>query len=138
MRTAGGTAASRVGRFAWVDGVALGAPIVWVAEGRQANYPGRAACDRGHHRIDTCDANRLAYRYPIASTAQNIGSRARPVGGRGGCVNARAAGWQSTRIDPAVVECLWDADVAFRGWQPHELPGKATPYAVYLETIAAF
>src|SRR5690606_3383380 len=74
-----------VERFAWADGVALGAPIVWVAEGRQANYPGRAACDRGHHRIDTCDANRLAYRYPIASTAQNIGSRARPVGGRGGC-----------------------------------------------------
>ncbi|HEX6588401.1 MAG TPA: hypothetical protein VF039_05215, partial [Longimicrobiales bacterium] len=30
-------------------------PIVRVADGRHANYPDRAACERGHHFLDSCD-----------------------------------------------------------------------------------
>jgi hypothetical protein len=43
------------------------APVIWVAEGRQANYPSKRSCDRGIHSIDTCDRNTLRYRYPILS-----------------------------------------------------------------------
>ncbi|MGH7481937.1 MAG: hypothetical protein ACRELV_07260, partial [Longimicrobiales bacterium] len=71
-----------LGRFRWPHGRGSGA-TVWVSSGKNANYPSRAACDAGHYALDTCDANTAVYRFPVASTAQNIGSR---EGGR------RAAG----------------------------------------------
>lgn len=51
-------------------------PRVWVAEGKNANYRSRAACDSGHWRFDTCDRNDRSYRFPIQSAARSIGSKA--------------------------------------------------------------
>ena len=131
-------AAADLAVFDWADGMRRGAPLVWVAEGRHANYPGRAACDRGHMHVDTCDRNRLGYRFPIVSMAQNIGSRTRPVGGAGGCVGAAAAGWRSTRVDPDAVECFWYPAAPFHGWQRTPAGAGATAYARYLDEVAEF
>lgn len=50
-------------RFAWVDGVPRGAPVVWVARGKHGGYPSRAACDAGHWGYDSCDRNAAAARF---------------------------------------------------------------------------
>ena len=113
-------------RFEWREQ----APVVWVAEGRQANYPSASACDAGHWFYDTCDRNTGIYRFPIVRHEQNIGSRAKPVNGDG-CVDGRQAGWNSTLISAAVVECFWTPARRFTGWQS-PARGSATPYERYL------
>lgn len=119
--------------FEWVDGVEAGAPVVWVAEGRNANYPSRSACDRGHHSIDTCDHHSARYRFPVISDLQNIGSRIRPVNGTG-CVSGSDLLHSGTRVETAEVECFWSEDTPFRGWTGG---GRGvTPYARYLREIA--
>ena len=35
------------------------AVLVWVAEGKNANYRTKSACDSGHWHFDTCDRNRI-------------------------------------------------------------------------------
>lgn len=122
----------------WSEAEAGGAPVVWVAAGRQANYLSRERCDRGHSTIDTCDHNHLRYRFPIESQRQNVGSRRRPVGSEGGCVDAEHIGWGSRLPDVGVVECFWDSDRPFRGWQADTIGTAATPYARYLDEIAGF
>jgi hypothetical protein len=149
---------SRLRQFAWVAGVVRGAPIVWVSEGRHANYPTRTSCDRGHYWLDTCDRNRYAFRFPIRHTRQNVGSRAVPFGSSAtelrvprmagtpdtgalragdasGCVDDLHATWNSEWTVRGAFECFWVA-VPFRGWQL-EGPG-VTPYETYLTTIAGF
>ena len=75
--------------FEWLDGVERGAPIVWVSDARNANYPSRGACARGHMGFDGCAPDSQPYRFPV-SARRNIGSRAVPVHEQGqppGCVN---------------------------------------------------
>lgn len=121
-----------LGRFAWAEG----APIVWVSEGRHANYPSRAACDRGHYAIDTCDRNAQRHRFPVVP-GRNIGSAAEPgIGGSGrpGCLIGAELGADG-QVEQDAVECFWSHH-EFRGWQ-REGDG-ATPYLRYLEQVAAY
>lgn len=116
-----------LGAFRWVRG----APVVWVAEGRQANYPSRAACDRGHSRIDTCDRNRWRYRFPVDSQRRNVGSPQRPMG----CVTAAELGSRSRMPVASARECIRD-DARFRGWQARG--AGATGYGRYLREVAGW
>ena len=104
-------------------------PVVWVSEGRHANYARRRDCDRGHRRLDVCGEAAVAVAFPIAD-AGNLGSAARPAT-PGGCIEAPAdVGAQSDAL-----ECFW-TEHSFRGWQP-DAPG-VTSYARYLDEIAGF
>jgi hypothetical protein len=126
--------ASELSEFDWV----AGAPVVWVAEGRQANYANASACDRGHSFIDTCDQNFVRYRFPIQSQSQNIGSRTHPAGANDGCVGPDHIGWKSIMTVAGSIECLWSRARPFRGWQSSAMRGAATPYGRYLDEIASF
>lgn len=123
-------------RFEWVDDLERGAPVVWVSDARNANYPSHAACERGHWRIDSCDAASVPYRFPV-TPERNIGSRAVPIvdGDHApGCVSGRF-------VEPAdrmivagdALECFWNAASAFGGWQGAG-PG-ATAYGRYLDHL---
>ena len=125
--------ADELAQFAWYMGRTAGAPMVWVAEGRQANYPSRHACDAGHHAIDTCDRHTLAYRFPIYSNAQNVGSADRPATADG-CMRAADMPLRSARAGSGM-ECFWTGR-AFRGW--NTASEGATPYLRYLREIAGF
>jgi len=116
--------------FEWLDGRARGAPVVWVAAGRNANYPSRAACDRGHGAIDSCDGQSVRVRFPVRAEG-DLGSRARPIGGDG-CVGGRAV---PGAPEADATECFW-SDRPFRGWTP-DAPG-VTSYDRYLREVASF
>lgn len=125
----------------WARDQPLGAPVVWVAHGSQANYRTRRECDRGFWGYDTCDRNAVRQRFPVVRAEQNVGSRARPFGARvppPGCVTAAAAGSGSARPDPAAVECVWSDVGAFRGWQRQPGGDAPTPYGRYLRDWARF
>lgn len=119
--------------FAWRDG-RLSAPVVWVADGRHANYPTRANCDRGHRFTDSCDGPRVAYSFPVARD-RNVGSATRPIAGTG-CVDAAHGGLPGSDPDPENVECFW-TDRPFRGWQGVAFQG-VTPYRRYLLEVVGF
>jgi hypothetical protein len=121
-------------QFEWQDGV----PVIWVAAGRQANYPTRTACDRGHSSIDTCDRNTLSYRFPTDDARKNIGSAQYPQGRDAGCVRPADLGSQSKLHRPDVEECIWSRDRRFRGWQGEQAGAGTTPYGRYLFDIAGF
>ncbi|MEX2284556.1 MAG: hypothetical protein WEE89_18855 [Gemmatimonadota bacterium] len=108
-------------------------PTIWVAEGRQANYPDQNACDRGHSGIDTCDRHDLRYRFPILSRAHNIGSMAVPLGVKG-CVRGGQVG--SANVQANADECFWSSETRFRGWQA--TGNGVTAYWRYLTEIAGF
>lgn len=108
------------------------APVIWVAEGRQANYTSKQACDRGHHSLDTCDHNATEVRFPVVAN-RNVGSRARPFRD-GGCVDANES--MSVASAAAAVECFWSPEARFRGWSS-TAPG-VTGYYRYLVDIAGF
>lgn len=119
-------------RFTWVGG----APVIWVSEGRHANYPSSAACDRGHFAVDTCDRNTARQRFPVVE-GRNIGSEANPLvraGASPGCVAGATVGSGAEVVRDAV-ECFW-SEKPFRGWQG-EGEG-ATPYVRYLEQVAGY
>lgn len=124
--------------FAWVDGRARGAPVVWVAEGKNANYPSRAACERGHFLVETCARNVVAVRFPVRSARQNLGSLRRPAGDDGGCLGADHVGWGSRLVADDRRECFWSADARFLGWQDVADERGATPYFRYLTEVAGF
>jgi hypothetical protein len=123
--------------FRWVDDVRGGAPRVWVAKGKHANYPSRAECDTGHWYYDTCDDNDVVYRFPITSIRQNIGSRRRPLpaGDGAGCVKRPPSGPRSSAVNDAALECVWDRRTRFTGWQRDRPRGGATPYARVLAAV---
>ncbi len=109
--------------------------LVWVAEGKNANYTSRAACDRAHFRYDTCDRNESTFRYPIESNAQNIGSEAHPFPAhpnRGPCVAPTGL----PGLDAPGAECIWSRD-RFRGWSGQSVPG-ATGYWRYLTEVVGW
>ena len=111
------------------------APVIWIAEGRQAAYPSRTACDAGHWSIDSCDRHDALYRYPVAGLTKNVGSRERPRGGPGGCLTPAEAGSRSALPLPGAEECFWQPDAPFRGWLGQDGAGGATPYDRYLTEI---
>ena len=107
-------------------------PVIWVAEGRNANYPSRERCDEGHHSVDTCDHNDTRYPFPV-DPARNLGSRAFPMT-VDGCVTG--AELRAIGVDASSVECMWRAKLPFRGWQSD---GRGvTGYWRYLTEIAQF
>lgn len=109
-----------------------GRPIIWVAEGRNANYPSSKKCDRGLHSIDTCDNNTATYTFPV-DAARNIGSRERPAFAAG-CVDSSEV--SEVQVAHGTSECFWRLDRPFAGWQK-DAQG-VTPYARYLIEIAGF
>ena len=128
------------GRCRWFDREELqwfgSATVIWVAEGKNANYPSRDACESGHWGFDTCDRNDRRFRFPVQSPRQNIGSFERPFPhrqGRSGCIA------RPELVPPAYLhgtECLW-IDEAFGGWS--DRVGKtSTGYRRYLEDVAGF
>jgi hypothetical protein len=123
--------------FAWVGGVLRSGPRIWVARGKHANYPSRRECDTGHWYYDSCDRNSVAYRFPIVSSAQNVGSRHQPLppgdaSNPAGCFTAERVPLRSTGIDAGTRECFWDPAAAFRGWQRRPTGHAPTPYALVL------
>ncbi len=122
-------------QFAWT-GAERGAPRVWVARGKHGNYPTRGACDSGHWFYDTCDGNSAAYRFPVVSANQNIGSRHRPLPAR--CLPATRLALGAPGAAPDASECLWDATRPFRGWQLTGNGEAPTSYARVLEYAAGF
>ncbi|MEX1181709.1 MAG: hypothetical protein WEF86_00635 [Gemmatimonadota bacterium] len=119
--------AGELAEFQWIDG----APIIWVAEGRHANYPSERACDEGHHSIDTCDRHDARFRFPVDGHTQNIGSSAHPTPSTG-CITGRMTG--SSRAVPDAVECMWSVGASFGGWQA--VDDGATGYWRYLYEVA--
>lgn len=110
--------------FRWVEQH----PVVWVAEGKNANYPSRRACDAGHWTFDTCDRNGSASTFPVEA-GRNIGSRGTPLplSPEAGChvLDPRRAD-----ALPDLRVCVW-SDARFGGWSD-PLDG-ATPYRRYLD-----
>lgn len=129
--------------FAWVGGIRRGAPRIWIARGKHANYPSARECDTGHWYYDSCDGNSVSYRFPVVSGAQNIGSRLQPLP-RGdaltppGCFLGERLPLPSTATDAGTRECFWNSAAAFRGWQLDRAGGAPTPYAVVLRRAAQF
>ena len=125
-----------LGLFDWSREGGSAGPVVWVADGRNANYPSRGACDRGHRFVDTCAGSRLRYTFPVYAD-RNIGSRARPIeagGARPGCVPSERIDPGNASTAPGALECFWDEDARFRGWQG--AGHGVTPYARYLREVA--
>jgi len=112
------------------------APLVWVAEGKNANYGSRSACDAGHWGFDTCDRNSRAVRFPALAAGHNIGSWQVPfpehLADRP-CVRAEEL---ATAGLGSGSECIW-TDEEFRGWHARDTPG-VTGYARYLREVAEF
>ncbi|MEQ1855807.1 MAG: hypothetical protein ABL963_05000 [Longimicrobiales bacterium] len=111
-------------------------PFVWVAEGKNANYRSRSACDSGHWYFDTCDRNERSTRFPITSSAQNIGSERAPFPQHlddPGCVVASEA---IMLAGGGGTECIW-TDSIFHGWQDAS-EGGSTGYRRYLVDVAQF
>ena len=101
-------------------------PVVWVAHGRHANYPTRAACDRGHYFLDTCDAEPSRVAFPV-SASRNVGSAIAPR-----CADLADV---ARPADAEATECPW-TDARFTGWQFGA--AGATGYRRYLDEIAGF
>lgn len=129
--------------FAWVDGIPRGAPRVWVAKGKHANYSSPRQCDTGHWSYDSCDGNSVRYRFPVLSSAQNVGSRHQPLppadrSNPAGCLTAEWLPLRSTATDAGTRECFWDPNASFRGWQRDATGNAPTPYARVLRHATRF
>jgi hypothetical protein len=129
--------------FAWVGGIPRGAPRIWVARGKHANYPSPRECDTGHWYYDSCDGNAVVYRFPVVSTAQNIGSRHHPLPqgdafNRAGCFAAERLPLPSAATNAGTRECFWSTTAPFRGWQRDRAGHAPTPYAVVLRPATPF
>jgi hypothetical protein len=107
-------------------------PVIWVAEGRHANYRSWSECERGHHFLDRCSQHDMSYHFPV-DPRRNVGSRSHPFAD-GGCVYGRELAAHA--VDPDAQECFWRADVPFRGWQADG--AGVTPYDRYLREVAGF
>lgn len=119
--------------FAWSDD-RPGAPLVWVARDKHANYPSRASCESGHWFQERCSGTPKAYRFPVAHPHQNVGSRGRPRFGAEGCVPAEGLPLPVPESTAGAIECLWSRSAEFRGWR-RDHPGSARPYGLLLHQI---
>lgn len=122
--------------FEWVNDVERGAPVVWVSDARNANYPSYVACERGHWGIDSCDPASVPYRFAV-TPERNIGSRSVPITDGDhppGCVSGRfVEPVDRLIVAPEAVECFWTASAAFGGWQGTD--EGATAYGRYLDHL---
>ncbi len=106
-------------------------PVIWVSEGRHANYPSARACDKGHHSLDTCDHHDVRYTFPLRLD-HDIGSSSESIS-NDGCVSGAELG--DARAEPDALECFW-RDKPFRGWRG---AGRGvTGYFKYLREIAGY
>jgi hypothetical protein len=125
-----------LGAFEWTAGPLRSAPRVWVSTGKHAHYRTRGECERGHWLQEGCESRSVAYRFPMVSPAQNIGSRAHPTGEGAGCVATEALPLGTAGAAPKAVECMWNEWLPFRGWQAERDGDAPTPYARLLRTHA--
>jgi hypothetical protein len=129
--------------FTWARGIPRGAPRIWVARGKHANYPTPRECDTGHWYYDSCDGNSVAYRFPVASSAQNVGSRHQPLPAGdsfnpSGCFAAEQLPLRSGSTHAGTRECFWNWTARFRGWQRDSAGIAPTPYGRLLRYAAQF
>lgn len=128
------------GRCRWFDARELqwvgNAAVVWVAEGKNANYASQDLCDSGHWHFDTCDRNDRAFRFPVTSLLQDIGSARHPF--PHGTDDASCADARSLAFPPDIegTECIWTS-ARFGGWSGSRGEG-ATGYRRYLEEVGGF
>jgi hypothetical protein len=111
--------------FWYVDGVDRGAPIVWVANGTNANYPSLARCDNGTHYYDDCSSYAAAVRFPV-SPDFNFGN----VGYHQGAVHARR---NLVMTNPSRTEHFFDRLGVFGGWRSSTTD--TTPYGRILHSF---
>jgi hypothetical protein len=129
------------GRCRWFDREEVqwfgSTSVIWVAEGKNANYPSKGACDSGHWGFDTCDRNARRFRFPVVSARQNIGTFERRFPHRAdpsGCVARPELVEESDAAEGR--ECVW-SDETFGGWSGLD-EGTSTGYRRYLKDIAGF
>ncbi|HEU0012848.1 MAG TPA: hypothetical protein VFQ45_04155, partial [Longimicrobium sp.] len=118
-------AADRWDRYgSYWNGVRRGAPNVWVAEDKHANYYSRWKCGTGSWGVDVCYRHDTVVRFPVTE-GFNFGSGAvdlvGTVPGRRGSAFTR----------PGDAEKLWRTSGKFYGWQLTR-DGGATPYGTVL------
>jgi hypothetical protein len=122
-------------RFSWADGRRYGAPIVWVSEGKHANYYSQAKCDGGGAMgFDTCEFNNGSHVFPVVYSQQNIGSRSTPLRDCAGPF------WGSQETNPQALECMWSTTIRsrFDGWQGYASGTAAALYGDLLRLFAEF
>ena len=110
------------------------APLVWVAEGKNANYPSRATCDAGHWLFDTCDRNARSVRFPVQTELQNIGSASAPFPNHTDDKPCVVASEVPLLARGSGSECIW-TDPLFKGWS-NQIGGGSTGYRRYLVEVA--
>lgn len=101
--------------FLWVA-ERVGAPFVYVAERKHANYPSVGEC----LWFERCSSSGPTYRYPIWTSA-NIGQ------GLAQLVNCTQGLSSRGMKDPGVGECLWTSS-RFNGWQAEVVGGGSKGY----------
>jgi hypothetical protein len=113
-----------------------GYPLVFVSQGKHANYKGLIECNHsggGPLPTDTCEGNNTRVRvethspwvFPgLNTTWYNIGSRAVHDYYTQDCVPSR----NSTLSGNGRLECYWTAQ-RFRGWYPYDDDGDADSYS---------
>lgn len=114
--------------FEYVDGVRWGAPVVWVADRKHANYRSFSAC-QGGTAIDRCDTgSRYRRRFPIGPAFEILPSGAN-------WMYRKALRATAPLVDPNKTEMFSNAFYrAFTGWQATVSGGGSTPYGAILAT----
>jgi len=114
--------------FAYVDGVRWGAPVVWVADWKHANYTSSSACQSGIRNIDTCNFGWRAYRrFPIGPTSEIL-----PVPNTD-WIYRRALRATAPLVDPNKTEMFANTFYRpFTGWQANAWGEPASPYGAIL------
>lgn len=92
-------------------------PLVWVANGKHANYRSQAVCDAGAFYYDTCDHPGARLPLEVLLSA-NLGES-----------NHNILNGVGSRIGAAGFEWYWDVTKPFLGWFPRSQGGDTTPYA---------
>ena len=101
-----------------------GRPVVWVSEGKHANYISQSACDDGAGGFDSCDNNTESTRFWVSSD-DNLGQ-----------INKRSfssCGVPSRNRGLSRTECFWDYG-KFYGWQKPR-GGGAGAYSGFLSAF---
>lgn len=121
--------------FSYVGGKRFGAPRIWVAERKHANYYSAGKCNGGgFFGFDTCEFSNTSHRFPFVYTQQNVGSRATRLRD---CVTPF---WGSSIPNAQAVECMWDTSQKsrFDGWLGFSSGSPAVLYGNILAQYAGF
>jgi hypothetical protein len=112
-----------------------GAPVVWVSNGKHANYVSFARCQGGTLFLDRCDEGTRVYRrFPI-SREFHVLPLARP---NWYLIPPRRAGYPV--VDPSKLEdfARGATETTFNGWQPVSVGGGSTPYGDILRLFNVY